>query len=136
MEAPSTEMAAALISRGCFASGVRNHGAGDGQGGAHVLSGDLFIILQGGGIHNDLQILEAGAVVELNKAEGLHVPDRAGPAGHGDFLCRRMPPDPAKICAIFVRSIGVLPLYVVVGFHSTLYYTDSNGILQGFLGFV
>ena len=72
--------------QGLFRLGGQNHGAGDGQGGAHVLSGDLFIILQGGGIHNDLQIFEAGAVVELNKAEGLHVPDRAGPAGHGDFL--------------------------------------------------
>ena len=76
--------------QGLFRLRGQNHGAGDGQGGAHILSGDLFIILQGGGIHNDLQIFEAGAVVELNKAEGFHIPDGAGPAAHGDSLAAQL----------------------------------------------
>ena len=81
MEGPSTAMEAAFTSRGCLAPG-EYHGAGDGQGRAHVLSGDLPVVVQGVGIQDDLQVLEAGAVVELHEAEGLHIPDGAGPAGH------------------------------------------------------
>ena len=77
---PSTSMEAAFSSRGCLASGVRTHGAGDDQGGAHVLGGDILIVLQRPGLHDHLQILEAGAVVQLDEAEGLHVPDGADPA--------------------------------------------------------
>ena len=62
------------------------HGAGDHQGRAHVLGGDLLIVVQGVGVHDDLQVFEAGAVVQLDEAEGFHVPDGAGPAHDGDGL--------------------------------------------------
>ena len=64
----------------------QHHGAGDDQGGTHVLAGDLLVIFQGTRVHNHLEVAEAGAVVELNEAEGLHVPDGAGPAAHHDRL--------------------------------------------------
>jgi hypothetical protein len=42
------------------------------------------------GAHDHLQIAEAGAVVELDEAEGLHIPDGAGPAAHGDLLAAQL----------------------------------------------
>ena len=64
----------------------QDDGAGDDQGGAHVLGGDILIVLQRPGLHDHLEILEAGPVVQLDEAEGLHVPDGADPAAHGDRL--------------------------------------------------
>ncbi|CAN4032836.1 HNH endonuclease, partial [Dysosmobacter welbionis] len=52
----------------------------------HVLGGDILIVLQRPGLHDHLEILEAGPVVQLDEAEGLHVPDGADPAAHGDRL--------------------------------------------------
>ena len=69
-----------------FGLGGEGHRAGDDQGGAHVLGGDFLIIVQSGGFHYHLEILEAGTVVELNEAEALQVPDGADPAAHGDGL--------------------------------------------------
>ena len=68
--------------------GVRrqHHGALDDQRRAHVLRRDVLVIGQFVGGHDHLQILEAGAVVQLDKAEGLHIPDGARPAAHGNFL--------------------------------------------------
>ena len=62
------------------------HGAGDDQRRAHVLGGDILIIFQGVGVHDHLEIAEAGAVVELDEAERLHVPDGTDPAAHGEGL--------------------------------------------------
>ena len=72
--------------QGLLGLGGEDHRAGDDEGGAHVLPGDLLIVGQDVGVHDDLQVLEAGAVVELDEAEGLHVPDGAGPAADGDRL--------------------------------------------------
>ena len=66
--------------------GGEDHRAGDDEGGPHVLTGDLLVVVQGVSIHDHLEVLEAGAVVELDKPEGLHVPDGAGPAADGDGL--------------------------------------------------
>ena len=66
--------------------GGEDHRAGDNEGGPHVLAGDLLIVVQHIGVHDHLKVLEAGAVVELDKAEGFHIPDGAGPAAHGDRL--------------------------------------------------
>ena len=71
-----------------------HHGAGDDEGGAHVLPGDLLIVIQRVGVHDDLEVFKAGAVVELNEAEGFHVPDGAGPAHDGD----RLPIQPLLVC--------------------------------------
>ena len=68
----------------------QHHGAPDDQGRAHVLSRDFLIIMQFIGAHDHLQIAEAGAVVELDEAEGLHIPDGAGPAAHGDLLAAQL----------------------------------------------
>ena len=65
--------------------------AGDNEGRAHVLPGHLLVVVQGIGIHHHLEIPEAGAVVELHEAEGLHVPDGPGPAAHGDGLAVQGP---------------------------------------------
>ena len=58
----------------------------DDQGGAHVLAGDFLVIAQDISVQDDLQVLEAGAVVKLDKAEGLHVTDGTSPAHDGDGL--------------------------------------------------
>ena len=68
----------------------QHHGAPDDQGRAHVLRSDLLIVMQLVGAHDHLQIAEAGAVVELNEAEGFHIPDGAGPAAHGDLLAAQL----------------------------------------------
>ena len=67
--------------------GVRcqHYGAADDQGRAHVLRGDLLIIGQLLGGHDHLQIPEAGAVIQLDEAEGLHVADGTRPAADGDL---------------------------------------------------
>ena len=66
--------------------GRQHHGAAHDQGGAHILRGDLLVVIQLLGAHDHLQIFEAGAVVELNEAKGFHVADGACPAANGDFL--------------------------------------------------
>ena len=119
--------------QGLLGPGRQDHRTGHRQGGAHVLPGDLLIVGQGGGLHHHLEVFEAGAIVELDEAEGLHVPDGAGPAGNPDL--------PAAEVLLIGKNLGDLcafhgftsSLYVVVGFHSTLYYKDSCGILQGFV---
>ena len=55
------------------------------QGRAHILAGDLLIIGQLLRLHDDLKVFEAGAVVELDKPKGLHVPDGTGPAADRDL---------------------------------------------------
>ena len=72
--------------QGLLGLGGQHHGAADDQRRAHVLGGDLLIVGQLLGGHDHLQILEAGAVVQLDKAEGLHVADGACPAADGDLL--------------------------------------------------
>ena len=64
----------------------QDHSAGDDQCRAHVLRGDLGVVGQGGGLHDHLEIFEARAVVQLDEAEVLHVPDGPGPAAHRDGL--------------------------------------------------
>ena len=66
--------------------GGKRHRPLNGEGGPHVLPGDLLVIVQNVGVHDDLKVLKAGAIVELNKPEGLHVPDGSGPAHNGDGL--------------------------------------------------
>ena len=72
--------------QGLLGLGGEHQRAGDDEGRAHVLGGDVLIVVQGIGVHHHLQVPEAGAVVELDEPEGLHVPDGAGPAAHGDGL--------------------------------------------------
>ena len=59
--------------------------ADDDERRADVLGGDLLIVGENVRVHDDLQVAEAGAVVELDEAEGLEVADGLGPAadGHG-----------------------------------------------------
>ena len=66
--------------------GRQHDGALHDEGGADILRGNLLIILQLVGGHDHLQIPEAGAVVQLDKAEGLEVADRAGPAADDNLL--------------------------------------------------
>ena len=53
---------------------------------ADVLAGDVVVIVELAALEHDLQALEAAAVVELDKAEILHVADRARPAADGQGL--------------------------------------------------
>ena len=57
----------------------------DDEGGAHILLGDLLIVVQAFFGEDHLDALEAAAVVELDKPKVLHVADGTGPAadGHG-----------------------------------------------------
>ena len=57
--------------------------ADDDERRADVLGGDLLIVGENVRVHNDLQVAEAGAVVELDEAEGLEVADGLGPAADG-----------------------------------------------------
>ena len=70
-------MEEAFTSRGCLAWGGQDQGSGDDQGSPHVLPRDLLVVVQGVGVHHHLEVLKAGAVVELDEGEGLHVPDGA-----------------------------------------------------------
>ena len=62
------------------------HRAGDDEGGAHVLPGDLFVIIQGGGLHDHLQVFEAGTVIQFDEAKALQVADGAHPSANGKLL--------------------------------------------------
>ena len=68
--------------------GIRgqHHSAGDDKGGAHVLLGDLLKVRHHICVHDHLKVLEAGTVVKLNEAKGLHIPDGPGPSADGDRL--------------------------------------------------
>ena len=81
--------------QGLLGLGGEDQLPGDDEGRAHILSGDLLIIAQGIGVHDHLQVPEAGAVVELRKSEGFHVTDGTGPAADGDGL------------AVQLRAVGV-----------------------------
>ena len=72
--------------QGLLGLGGEHHRAGDNEGRAHILAGNIPVIVQHVGVHDYLQIFEAGAVVELNKPKGFHIPDGAGPAAHSDRL--------------------------------------------------
>ena len=48
--------------------------------------GDLVVVVECLAVHDDLQVAEAAAVVERNKAKVLHVADGLDPAGDGDGL--------------------------------------------------
>ena len=56
------------------------------QGRAHVLVGDLVVIIQASPLEHHLQRLEAAAVVELDEAEVFHIPHGADPAADRDLL--------------------------------------------------
>ena len=51
---------------------------------------DLVIVGEGFAVHDDLEVLEAAAVVERDEAEVLHVADGLGPAGDGDGLAAKL----------------------------------------------
>ena len=55
------------------------------QGSANVLAGDLIVIVELSPLEDDLQRFEAAAVVELGKAEVLHVAYGADPAAYRDL---------------------------------------------------
>ena len=61
-------------------------GAGANECGRDVLMGDLVVVVECLAVHDDLQVAEAAAVVERNKAKVLHVADGLDPAGDGDGL--------------------------------------------------
>ena len=66
--------------------GRERQNAADDQGRAHVLVGDLVVIVELAALEHDLQGFEAGAVVELDKAEVLHIADGSDPAADGHAL--------------------------------------------------
>jgi len=68
--------------------GIRcqGHNAGDDQSRAYVLGGDVLIVREGLCLHHHLKIAEAGAVIQLDEAEALQIPDGADPAAHGNGL--------------------------------------------------
>ena len=51
---------------------------------------DLVIVGEGLAVHDDLEVLEATAVVERDEAEVLHVADGLGPTGDGDGLAAKL----------------------------------------------
>ena len=76
--------------QGLLGFGGQHHLSADDQRGAHVLTGNLFIVVQDIGVHDDLQVLEAGAIIQLDKPKGFHVPDGPGPAAYGDGLAAQL----------------------------------------------
>ena len=71
--------------KGLFGLGGADERAVDDKGGTDVLVGDLVIIFKLAALKNDLQRFKAAAVVELDKAEVLHIANGSDPAadGHG-----------------------------------------------------
>ena len=72
--------------QGLLGIGGQGHHAGDDQGRAHVLGRDVLVIVQRAGLHDYLEIAEAGAVVQFDEAEALQVTNGADPAAHGNGL--------------------------------------------------
>ena len=58
--------------------------AGDDEGGGDAAGGDLVVVGEPVARHDDLQVLEAAAVVHGDEAKVLHVTDGADPAADGD----------------------------------------------------
>ena len=52
--------------------------------------GDLVVVLEALSVHDDLQVLEAAAVVDGNEAEVLHVAAGANPTGHSDLCTAKL----------------------------------------------
>ena len=59
-----------------------DHRALDHQRRAHILLGNLPVVVQNAVLHDDLQGLKAATVVEFDEAKGLHIADGADPAAH------------------------------------------------------
>ena len=64
----------------------QHHRAMHHQRRTHILTRDLLVVFQHRGVQHHLQILEAGAVVQLDKAEALHIPDGPCPAAYHHIL--------------------------------------------------
>ena len=118
--------------------GIRrqHHGALDDQRRAHVLCGDILIVGQLLGGHDHLQIFEAGAVVQLDEAKGLHVADGACPAAHGHVLAAQgllIGEDRGNSHSFHI--ILTFSMFFCVAFRSrfdsTLYYKPTRRDLQG-----
>ena len=118
--------------------GIRrqHHGALDDQRRAHVLCGDILIVGQLLGGHDHLQVLEAGAVVQLDEAKGLHVADGACPAAHGHVLAAQgllIGEDRGNSHSFHI--ILTFSMFFCVAFRSrfdsTLYYKPTRRDLQG-----
>ena len=62
VEGPSTCDGGGLDLQGLLGLGGEDHRAGDNQGRAHVLLGDLLVIFQGALLKNHLDAFEAAAV--------------------------------------------------------------------------
>ena len=76
---------AGLQLKGLLGLRRQHQGAADDQRRAHVLPGDLIVIFQAPALKDHLQRLEAAAVVELDKAEILHIPHGADPAAYREL---------------------------------------------------
>ena len=119
--------------QGLLGLGRQHHGAHHRQGGPHVLGGDLLVVGEDIGVHDHLEVLEAGPVVELDEAEGLHVPDGPGPAADGDGLAAQgftVGEDRRDFCSFHMSHLissksGNLQKYP--------YYIAGRPILQGVL---
>ena len=77
---------AGLYLQGLLGLRGQHHGAMHHQRCTYILTCDFLIIIQHRGIQHHLQILEAGAVVQLDKAKALHIPDGPRPAAYHHFL--------------------------------------------------
>ena len=71
--------------KGLLGVGGEHQLAGDDEGGAHILLGDLVVVGQRAPVHDHLQVVEAAAIVQGDEAKGLHVAQRAHPAGHSQL---------------------------------------------------
>ena len=64
-------------------AGGQHHAAHHAHAGAHAGLGPVLVIFQLGGLEHHLQVLEAGAVAQLNEADVFRVPHGFGPAANG-----------------------------------------------------
>ena len=64
-------------------AGGQYHTAHNLHAGAHAGLGHVLVVFQLGSLEHDLQVLEAGAVAQLNEADVLGIPHGLGPAAHG-----------------------------------------------------
>ena len=100
--------------QGLLGIGGQGHHAGDDQGRAHVLGRDVLVIVQRAGLHDYLEIAEAGAVVQFDEAEALQVTNGADPAAHRDGLAGQGLAVSKNFCDLCITHSSIRPLHVSV----------------------
>ena len=91
--------------------GSQSYHAGDDQSRAHILGGNILVMIQRPGFHDDLEVPEAGTVVQFDEAKALQVADGAYPAAHRDSLPGQRLAVGKNGCDLCITHHSIRPLH-------------------------